>query len=302
MAFERSKLILEKVGLERVHRLEPHIVDQLIEERGAQLVNHPLWPVMRPFLNRVFHYRQAIRMADELAPLSGLEGLDYISKLLDLSLTVRGERYIPAKGGFILVANHPTGIADGIAVYDAVRAVRRDLAILSNRDALRINRRFGDVLIPVEWRDELKSKAKTRETLIATSRAVAEERALVIFPSGRIGYWANGRLNERPWQNSALALARRYRLPLLPVHVGARNSWLFYWLANWSTELRDMTVFHELLNKKRKPFRIHFGAMIESSRLDGDLASVTRQLQHHCAEALAHDPEALFRRTELDIA
>ncbi|MGO7741063.1 GNAT family N-acetyltransferase, partial [Rhizobium johnstonii] len=66
----------------------------------------------------------------------------------------------------------------------------------------------------------------------------------LLFPSGRIAYWANGRLNESQWKTSAVGLARKYNLPILPIHMTARNSGLFYWLAKWSTELRDMTVFH----------------------------------------------------------
>src|SRR5690606_8457516 len=134
---------------------------------------------------------------------------------LRLALTTEGTERIPREGPFVLIANHPTGIADGIAVYDAIRDVRRDLAILTNRDALRVNRRFHDVLIPVEWREENKSKAKTRETLLATKRAVEEGRVLVIFPAGRIAAWRKGRLWERPGRKSAVALARRYRLPVL---------------------------------------------------------------------------------------
>lgn len=299
MAFERSKAILAKAGLAVPvpgdQRSDGHIVDVLIAERGQNIVGHPMWPVLRPFLHRVLHYREAARMADAVAPLSGLEGLEYLSSLLKLEMTVRGVERIPTEGGFVMVANHPTGIADGIAVFDALKAVRRDLSIFTNRDAVRVNRRFSDVLIPVEWRAAHKSASKTRETLKETNRAVEEGRAIVIFPSGRIAFWADNRLNERPWQTSAVAIACRYGLPVLPAHVSARNSWLFYWFANWNTELRDMTVFHEVLNKKGKPFGVNFGPMIAPETLDGDLAAVTADLQRHCAETLKTDPDAGFR-------
>ena len=300
MAFERSKAVLEKAGLAlplgASGPVQEHIVDTLIAERGERIVKHPLWPLVRPFLHKVLHYRQAVAMADAIAPLSGIEGLDYLSGLLTLDMTVSGRERIPASGGFIMVANHPTGIADGIAVFDALKPVRRDLSIFTNRDAVRVNRRFADVLVPVEWRASHKSAAKTRETLKETNRAVEAGRAIVIFPSGRIAYWAEGGLNERPWQGSAVAMAKRYGLPVLPAHVSARNSWLFYWFANWNTELRDMTVFHEVLNKKGKPFGVTFGPMIEPGQLDGDIHKVTAALQNHCAVTLASDGDARFGR------
>jgi putative hemolysin len=299
MAFERSKMVLAKAGvyLPVAHAPDTraqHIVDHLITERGRKIVNSPFWPLIRPALHRILNYDEAIRMTDELAPLSGSGSLDLVSQLLKLDLEVSGADRIPATGAFLMAANHPTGLADAIAVYDAIRPKRRDVTFFANRDALRVNRRFGDVVIPVEWRDDLKSRTKSRETLVGTNRAVSEERAIVLFPSGRIAYWGDGRLNERPWQTSIVSLARRYELPVLPIHVSARNSWLFYWFANWNTELRDMTVFHELLNKKRKKFAIRIGKPIEPDRLCGDVSAMTMKLQRHCTVELAVDGNTEF--------
>ena len=146
----------------------------------------------------------------------------------------------------------------------------------------------------MEWREEYKSKPKTRETLQLTNRAVAEGKVTVLFPSGRIAYWANGKLNERPWKTSAVGLARKYNLPILPVHLTARNSGLFYWFAKWSTELRDMTVFHELLNKRGDRFDFLVGNLIPVEHLDGDVNEVTKALEKHTVFDLAADGDASF--------
>lgn len=271
-----------------------HIVDQLIAERGEKLVASRAWPLIKPLLYRILHYRDAVRMADEVAPLHGAAAMQYVSELLALDLDITGLENVPREGAFVITANHPTGIADGVAVYDALRRVRDDISIFTNRDALRVNPRFSDFLIPVEWREELRNHSRTKETLRLSSRAFREERAVVIFPSGRIAFWKDGRLNERPWQPSAVTLARRQNVPIVPVHVQSRNSGLFYWFANWNTELRDMTVFHELLNKKGKTFRIHFGKAIPPQRLAGDPAELTARLQRHCVARLPADASAEF--------
>ena len=273
----------------------PHIVDQLIAERGEKLVSSWAWPLLKPLLYRVLHYHDAVRMADEIASLSGTEAMDYVSDLLSLNLEISGIERVPENTAFILAANHPTGIADGVAVYDALRQVRSDISIFTNRDAVRVNPRLRDTLIPVEWRDEFRDRTKTRETLQLSSKAFQEQRAIVIFPSGRIAYWQNGGLNERPWLPSFVALARKNKVPVLPVHVRSRNSGLFYWFANWNTELRDMTVFHELLNKKGKTLQIHFGPLIPNDHLTGDTDSLTRRLQHHCVHILAADSDQPFQ-------
>jgi putative hemolysin len=217
-----------------------------------------------------------------------------MSNLLKLDINVTNAERIPASGGFILVSNHPTGIADGVAVFDLLKTRRPDMMFFANRDAVRVNPRFAEMIIPVEWREEFKSKLKARETLQLTNHAVKEGKATVLFPSGRIAYWANGRLNERPWKTSAVGLARKYGLPILPVHMTARNSGLFYWFAKWSTELRDMTVFYELLNKKGDRFDFVTGNLIPAEELDGDLNEVTKALEKHTVYDMATDGDSRF--------
>lgn len=276
------------------HGQPGHIVDTLIAERGQRIVKHPLWPVMRPFLHTVLNYRKAIEFADGVANLPGFQAFQYLSDTLQLDVRARNAERIPQKGGFLLVSNHPTGIADGVAVFDLLKATRPDMMVFANRDAIRVNPRFVEMIIPVEWREDYKSKLKARETLQVTNRAISEGKATILFPSGRIAYWADGRLNERPWKTSAVGFARKYNLPILPVHMTARNSGLFYWLAKWSTELRDMTVFHELLNKKGNVFEFTVGNLIQPDALDGDLADVTRALERHTVFDLASDGDAAF--------
>ncbi len=271
-----------------------HVIDELIAERAQTLSRRLSWSVLRPLLLRFLHYHEAVRMADAVATMSGHDAMEHISGLLSLDIDLTGEGRIPRQGAFILAPNHPTGIADGIAIFDALKRRRPDMAIFANRDALRVAPRFREVLIPVEWRPGEKTHAKSRDTLTETARAFADERAVVLFPSGRIAYWHDGRLTERPWQNSTVQLARRYAVPIVPVHIAARNSGLFYLLSRWSTELRDITIFHELLNKRGSRVSITVGAPVPPAALEGELAAVTRRLQDHTVEALARDPAARF--------
>lgn len=273
---------------------ERHIIDLLIEERTTHLSQHRLWPVARPILMRMFHYRQAVAMADDISNLSGWDALAYISALLSMDIKTRGEDNIPAEGGFILAPTHPTGIADGIAIFDLLKDRRPDFAIFANRDALRVNPGFRGHIIPVEWREAEKSHAKSRDTLEMTAKAFAAKQAIVLFPAGRIAYWNKDKLTERPWQPSVVAMARRYSVPIVPVNITARNSGLFYLLSKYSTELRDMTLFHELLNKKDFDVSITVGRAIPPDAIDGDAARVAQRLQVHAIEALAADPEAVF--------
>ena len=62
-------------------------------------------------------------------------------------------------------------------------------------------------------------------------------------------------------------LARKFDLPVIPVHIQARNSALFYLFDALHASLRDITLFHETLNKHRQPYEIRVGEPISPKAL-----------------------------------
>lgn len=271
-----------------------HIVDQLIHERTPKLSKSPLWKMVRYPLHLILDYQKAIHMADSVASLSGTQSFEYVSRLLALKLSVTGTENLPKEGAFILACNHPTGIADGIAIYDAIAPFRDDCVFVANRDALRVNARLSEKIIPVERRSSAKNHGKSRETLVGIARAVEEERTIVVFPSGRLAYWSQNQLMERPWQSSVVSIAEKFDLPIVPVHLSGRNSKLYYMFSNISNELRDMTVFRELLNKRESRFDVTIGEMIAPETLRGNARDITQQLQHYVCDALSRNAKARF--------
>ena len=228
-----------------------HIIDVLIAERAPKLAASPAWPVLRPLLYGILEYDTARRMGDAIAPLPGRAALEHVSRLLGLRLRVMGQQHIPRQGRVIVVCNHPTGVADGSAVYDALKAVRPDLCFYANADAHRISPGLGEVLIPVEWVAAKRTRERTRRTLLLTRQALEAERCVVIFPAGRLARRGpDRRLCDLPWATSAVSLARKYEAPVVPIHLTGPWSALFHFFDRFSPELRDMTLFHELLNKR----------------------------------------------------
>lgn len=276
-------------------REDAHIVDVLIEERCPRLRASPVWPLARPVLYSILGYGKARAMADELAQLSGRESFDRLSRRLAFDISVTGLENLPATGRCIIAANHPTGLADGIAVWDLLKQVREDIVFLANADALRVNPRFEDVIIPVEWVADKRSPAKARETLRRASLAFAEEKCVVIFPSGRLARQEGGKMVEKDWFATVVTLARKQAAPIIPLNLDARNSALYYLLCGLSGELRDITLFHELLNKRGSKFRMTLGNAISQDALAGEAGAVTGALRDYISYALLTDPEARFQ-------
>lgn len=272
-----------------------HVVDVLIAERAPQLTGSILWPVVRPVFYSILGYGQARDMADAITPLSGQAALDHVSNLLDLKVSSLNLDRLPATGRCIVVCNHPTGIADGIAVYDAIRRRRSDAIYFANADAVRVSPRLDEVLIPVEWVVDKRTRAKTRVTLDAAKAAFEAERCVVLFPAGRISrVGKDGQLTDPEWASTATSLARKYNAPTIPIHVSGPWSTLFHLFNRVSPELRDITLFHELLNKRKKPFRLSVGKPIPPTRLDIDATRATYALKAFVERVLPSQPDADF--------
>lgn len=272
-----------------------HIVDVLIAERAPKLSGSAAWPVVRPLLYALLDYGKARRMADTIAPLPGRAALEHVSELLSVQVSVRGLERVPAAGRAVVVCNHPTGIADGVAVFDALKAIRPDICFYANSDAHRVCPRFDEVLIPVEWVEAKRTRERTRHTLQLTKEALEADRCLVIFPAGRLARRGpDGLLSDPPWMASAVSIARKYEAPVIPVHVAGPWSTLFHFFNRFSQELRDITLFHELLNKRGRAFTLTIGPAIPPAALDGETAEVTLRLKAYIERDLADDPERAF--------
>ena len=273
----------------------PHIIDTLIAERAPKLCGSPAWPLARGPLHALLSYGKARALAEAVAPMGGREALDYVSGLLGLSVDVQGLGNLPARGAALLVCNHPTGIADGVAVYDALKARRPDITFYANADALRVCPRLGEALIPVEWVEAKRTLAQTRGVLERTRAALKAGQALVIFPAGRLATKVQGRLTDKPWQASAVSIARWSGAPIVPMHLTGPWSTLFHLFDGRFQELRDITLFHEMLNKRGRRFSLIVGKPIPAGALDPDAAMAAGALKHFVERVLPTHPDAVLR-------
>jgi putative hemolysin len=82
--------------------------------------------------------------------------------------------------------------------------------------------------------------------------------------------------------------------PVVPIHVAGPSSTLFHLFDRVSQELRDITLFHELLNKQGDKFHLTFGRQIPWEQLAGDPQAVTDHVRNYVENILPNDPERPF--------
>lgn len=243
-------------------------IDPLIAERAPWLFDKSLTSrAAQTALMSLLGYERTLELGRKYRTMPTSDVMDHVENLLARDTQVSGLKHIPRHGPALIVANHPTGIADGIMLHHAIAPIRPDLFIYANSDILRIMPQFESLIAPVEWRIDKRTRAKTRETMEYTRRAIDEGRLGVIFPSGRLAKRRGLKLHERDWMPSAAMIARKFNLPIIPLNIRARNSVLFYLFDLLHPTLRDITLFYETLNKHRQPYRLTIGEPISPGAL-----------------------------------
>ena len=243
-------------------------IDPLIAER-APWVYRPGAGVrwIRGLLHLGLSYDRTVTLGEKYKHWTTAQLMGDLAAMLAREVTVTGLRNVPAHGAAMVVANHPTGIMDGVVLWHVLSKIRPDLYFYANRDILRVVPQMADAIAPVEWRKDKRSHGKTRETMAFTRRAVEHGRLGVIFPAGRLAKRRGLSLHEREWLPSAAMLARKFDLPVIPISIRARNSSLFYLFDLIHPTLRDITLFHETLNKARQPYVVTIGEEISPTSL-----------------------------------
>lgn len=182
----------------------------------------------RPLLRTIGRWSRFDEVADFLQANGHLRDFDFVQAALE-HLQVRHEadpaelRRIPATGRLLIVANHPSGALDALALLQQVGRVRRDVKIIAN-DLLASLDGLGGLLLPVR----ILGGRPGAESLRAVDQALHAEQCVIVFPAGEVARLGLRGVTDGRWRRGFLRFARATGAPVLPIRVEARNSVLFY--------------------------------------------------------------------------
>ncbi|OUR83468.1 GNAT family N-acetyltransferase [Cycloclasticus sp. 46_120_T64] len=188
-----------------------------------------------------------------------LMGFDFIDQVFDYfnfsyAVSHLDRRNIPASGRLVIVANHPLGALDGLALLKLVGEVRRDVKIVVN-DVLMDFKAIDSLLLPVDNLNKSTQKSSIRHIL----SCLENEQAVIVFPAGEVSRIRPNGVRDGKWSAGFLSFAKKTKAPVLPVHVGARNSSLFYSSSMVYKPLSGMLLAHEMFNKHSKTINFRIG-------------------------------------------
>ncbi|TMP71083.1 GNAT family N-acetyltransferase, partial [Pseudoalteromonas sp. S1609] len=123
----------------------------------------------------------------------------------------------------VIIANHPIGSLDALALINVLSTVRADLKVVANRMLMTVDA-MHSLLLPV---DNLSGQSKKQE-LSNIHRHLKNEGALLIFPAGEVSRLRPTGIKDCKWNSGFLRIAKKANSPILPIYIKARNSPLFY--------------------------------------------------------------------------
>lgn len=237
-------------------------VEHVVSERFPDFPqrNPTIYKTVVAVLRYLFRESEFRRFAERYPHLSGFDFVEQALDHFDFGVTVsdRERERIPAWGRVVIVANHPIGSLDGLALLKLVGEVRRDVKVVAN-DVLAVVEPARSLLLPVD-----NMGARTgRDNLRAIEQHLLNDGAVIIFPAGEVSRMGATGIRDGRWRHGFLRFAAKTRAPILPMFVDARNSALFYSLSMVAKPLSTLWLVREMFKHNSQSVRVRIGQAID---------------------------------------
>ena len=196
-----------------------------------------------------------------------LKDLEFFTALLE-DLEIKFEipeddlKRIPKTGSFITVSNHPLGGIDGVLLLKLLIEKRPDYKIIANFLLHRIEP-MKPFIMPVNPFEDRKDGQSSLGGLKNALSHLKDGNPLGVFPAGEVSTYKDGKLIvDRPWEEGAIKLIQKAKVPVIPIYFHARNSSLFYALSKLNGKLRTAKLPSELLSQKGRVIKVRIGKPI----------------------------------------
>ncbi|MFN3721144.1 MAG: lysophospholipid acyltransferase family protein [Rhizobium rhizophilum] len=185
--------------------------------------------------------------------------------LIDVDLKVAGTwppQNLP-DGPIVIVANHPFGIGDGIAVLALAEQLGRPFRVLINNELLKVPE-MAPYSLPVSFEETKEALALNMQTRHEALRLLKEGVTVVIFPAGGVATAKKGfgRAEDLPWKMFPAKLIQAAKANVVPVYFEGQNGRLFHLASKISLTLRVSLLIREFRRLSGSTIRARVGVMI----------------------------------------
>ncbi|MEK1924712.1 MAG: lysophospholipid acyltransferase family protein [Rhizobium giardinii] len=169
-------------------------------------------------------------------------------ELIDVRLRIDGEwppRHLPDTP-IVIVANHPFGIGDGIAVLSLAEQLGRPFRVLINNELMKVPE-MAPYSLPISFEETRQALALNMQTRHEAVRLLKEGVTLVVFPAGGVATARRGfgRAEDLPWKMFPAKLIQAARASVIPIYFEGQNGRLFHLASKVSMTLRISLLIRE---------------------------------------------------------
>ncbi len=246
----------------------------------------PLGSCCFDLLRRYAAWLLCVQEIDEIYKRSAGQNGDVIENCLAHAgvrcILESGEGFIPMEGSFISVANHPTGIVDGLAMLSVLRRVRPDVKLVANSIS-EFFPAFRSHLIYIYPFDGSTAFDKNLIALNQTLTWLKGGGGVAVFPAGDISSfdYRKWRVLDPEWATTFIRISLLTRSPILPVLIEDHHNFLFHFLGSFHWALRFLLIPRKILFKKNRVIRMSIGKPITPDELKslGNAGNGTRYIR-----------------------
>ncbi|MEN8137607.1 MAG: GNAT family N-acyltransferase [Bacteroidota bacterium] len=170
---------------------------------------------------------------------------------------------IPNDGAFITISNHPLGALDGILLLKLLLEKRSDFKVMGNFLLQKIEP-MKDMVVPVNPFEEHKDSKSSVNGIKESIMHIKSGHPLGIFPAGEVSTFKKEEksISDKEWEEGAVKLIQKLKVPVVPIYFHAKNSKLFYFLSALSGTLRTAKLPSEVLSQKTRLIKVRIGKAI----------------------------------------
>ena len=224
-------------------------------EKMPSLVKNGLLSLFR----KLFHENEINDVLIKNRHLDAFDFIEFVLEYFNIDITINKNQLsrIPSYGRVVIIANHPLGALDSLALLNVIKDVRKDVKIVAS-NFLSDFKNIDDILIPIE---NVKNKMQ-RESVEAVYDALKKEQVVVIFPSGEVSRARPNGIKDTKWKKGFLKIAQNTKSPILPIYINAKNSRTFYFLSMINKSFATATIPHEMFKYYNKSIAFSIGKSI----------------------------------------
>lgn len=240
-------------------------VEKVIMSKYPKLQNNKIVKAaISKFSDSIIHENEINAFIEKNAHLGAFEFIDDVLDYFNFHFTVSDKdiENIPANGRVVIVANHPLGSLDSLALIKLVSRIRKDIKIVAN-DFLKEFKALDSLLIHI---DNFKARQR-KEAITEIHDTLNQDMALIIFPSGEVSRASSTGIKDKKWHKGFLKFANRTSSPILPIFIGGKNSKTFYSISAVNKKLSTMLLSNEMFKQRDKTIEINIGEIIPNEHI-----------------------------------